>query len=415
MQDLASDLEDERTARIIAEEAATSNQKQAEAAAAEAASLRDQLARLTKQLAMHQEDPHSLHAHKPESQPEGHEAILSLQNQLADATAESQSWQRQVAQLSLQLEEQQRHSQQVAAEPHISLHITACESTLDAESLQQQLADLTEKLTEERERNQSLSNQISASAESATQTASANAELQTRLAELTQLVADKDQQSAESSRSMHQAELAKTEMTSLSSQLTQLTQQLSEQHEQCEGLTLRLTAAQEATVSTQEQQASLTELSSLRLQLTDVSGQLDAQREECTQLAAQREAAHQLADAKQHQAEDAVAAVTSLQEHLDVARQQLQASQHSSLQASQLSPYDCNAKLTQACASNLACICLFVGLHITKSHCCSLPHLYPVCESASRSVEASGSKFVQAVAGNLATDDALLRHDLCCL
>lgn len=355
IQDLAGDLEDERTARIIAEEAATSNQKQAEAAAAEAASLRDQIALLTKQLAVQQQVPQSLDTLKPESQQPSHEAVLSLQHQLANATAESQSWQRQVEQLSLQLDKQQRHSLRMAAEPRISLHITARESMLDAESLQQQLADLTEQLTEERERSQSLSNQVLASAESARQTASANAELQARLAELRELAADKDIQQSTESLLMHQhAELESAQMTSLRSQLTQLTQQLSEQREQTEGFTIRLRAAEEAAVSTHEEQASLTELSSLRMQLTELSRQLDAQREECTQLAAQHEAAQQLTDASQHQAEDAVAAVTSLQEQLDAARQQLQAQQHSSLQASQFSAHDCNAKLPQACASNLA-------------------------------------------------------------
>ena len=50
VQDLANDLEDERTARIIAEEAASANQQQADAALAEADSLRDQLALLLYQL-----------------------------------------------------------------------------------------------------------------------------------------------------------------------------------------------------------------------------------------------------------------------------------------------------------------------------------------------------------------------------
>ena len=238
MQDLASDLEDEHTARIIAEEAASSNCNPIQFA------IRDVQKQLLPKL-----HPYgtSLHAWLSKGaftrRTLNHPMLtsLSLSDQVkpyclckaANVTAASQSWQRQVAHLSLQLDEQQRNSQQVASE------------------------------------------------------------LQARLAELSQLAADREEQSAESSRFIQQqAKLATAEMTSLRLQLTQLTQQLTGQCEQSEGLTVRLRAAEETRVFSQEQQASLTELSLLRMQLTDFKRQLDAQHEERTHLGTQHEAAH---------------------------------------------------------------------------------------------------------------------------
>ena len=93
----------------------------------------------------------------------------------------------------------------------------------------------------------------------------------------------------------------------------------------------------------------MTELGSLRMQLTDMWRHIHAQHEERTQLAAEHETAHQLADANQHKADTAWAAVVSLQEQLDAARQQLQAQHPSSLQASQPSSH-----CPQTYASNLA-------------------------------------------------------------
>ena len=120
MQDLAHDLEDERTARIIAEEAATANQRQADEALSDSHDLRQQLALLMQQL-------RSQHLTSSSQVSEAH--VSGDDNQTgAHLSGHGRSWQieashvhtdtarLQVEQLSQQLAEQQQELMQLRAE-----------------------------------------------------------------------------------------------------------------------------------------------------------------------------------------------------------------------------------------------------------------------------------------------------------
>lgn len=332
-----------------------SNQKQADAAAADAASLRDQLARLNEQFTAQQAQMRSASAHESESQHANQATLVSLQRQLTDANAESRSLQQRTAQLSSELEEQRREAQQVAAHSDVSLHITVDDSSVSAEALQRQLADLTQQLSEERHLRQELAAQVSASAQSARQADSAQIDsLHAQLAELTQQLADKEQQSIDSEQLSRQQEATSGEISSLRSQLTQISQQLSAEHEQGEHLRARLQEAEEAVSFGQQQQASSTELELLRMQLADLSQQLSTQHEERAQSAAQHSSdVQQLVDNKQREAEAAMAEAASLHEQLREARQQLtglQGQHQTSPQVSAPSPLLLQSPNASSCA-----------------------------------------------------------------